>query len=306
MARVKDFNDTLFELTDEMMAIITPSPVITAGYAMFKNMYAANPDNDVAVSAFWDVAKDNEVLIKKKDLKAMADVLRGVIPMPGMVDDLWNALSDENRDVVGDYIAVLFDQAKSIKQNAPSSAAKEETNGTMYQMYNSIWQEFLILLESSLPEGDARRASVGEAVAKLGTVVKEKGETTDMVLAVLHPSMEACLPPSLLNEGDILKLCLPPSNAQAPARKDKGKLEGMLFPFNRKLPFSDLLDIALGSEKHAEKLATYWHYIKLFTLCVKECPPEIMGMMNQMAAFFRQDALGADFRLREEPAVLTK
>lgn len=82
----------------------------------------------------------------------MADVLRPLIPAPGLVDDVLDKLSEENRGIVGDYLVVLFDQAKSImtseSHHANASAVAEEKqetdNGVVYSMYNDTWQEFLL------------------------------------------------------------------------------------------------------------------------------------------------------------------
>lgn len=323
MASVKEFNDTLFELTDEMLGIINPSPVMTTAYSVFKNMYATNPDSQMALDAFWEVAKDSKELISRKDVKAMKDVLLGVVPMPGMVDDVWNALSEENREIVGDYVSVLYEQASKLKAAGlatpdanENDAPKEENQGTMYSMYNSIWNDFLLLLQSCCSSDDDFGNAIKEAVEKLGQVISSKGPANTMVYGVLYPSLETVLPSDgIAKETDILALCLPPRNASAALKSDRDKLASVLFPFNRKVPFSDLLDAVLRATDNEtrEKLATYWHYIKLFTLCVHECPPEVLGMMNQMIAFFQQgQGLGAlpfdpsAFFLRDDPTVLTK
>lgn len=323
MATVKDFNDTLFELTDEMMGIINPSPLMTTAYSVFKNMYATDPTNAMAVDAFWEVAKENKELILNKDLQAMAEVLRSVIPMPGMVDDVWNALSEENRGIVGDYISVLYDQAANIKAAAPDDSVnaaegdntpKETSDATMYSMYNSIWNDFLLLLQSCCASGHEIGSALKEALEKMDKVLSSKGPSNTMVYGVFYPSLEVVLPSGgLAKESDILALCLPPRNACATLKADRKKLADVLFPFNRKVPFSALLDAVLGAKDQEvrEKLATYWHYIKLFTLCVHECPPEVLGMMNQMVAFFQQgsgfvNGNPAAFFLRDDPTVLTK
>jgi hypothetical protein len=305
MASVKEFNDTLFELTDEMLTIIKPSTVMTTAYTVFKNMYTANSENDMALNGFWDVAKDNKDVIMSHDVSAMADVLRSLIPMPGLVDDVLNALSDENRGIVADYISVLYDQASAIKANAVESPPKEESGSTtMYSMYNDIWRDFLVLLESNCTDADTK-GLLAEAREKLESVLETKGPTTEIIFAVLYPSMQGILPThSIASEADIIRLCMPPSDVSVTVKKNIKSLHNVLFPFNRKLPFSDMLKtVAHGKDR--EKLGTFWHYIKLFTLCVNDCPPEIVGMMNQMVAFFNQDST-ANFLLREAPAVFTK
>jgi hypothetical protein len=307
---VSDFNSTLFDLTDEMMAIINPPAVMGTAYTVFKNMYAANPENDMAVKAFWEVAKENKEMIAKHDVSAMADVLRSLIPMPGMVDDVMKALSDENRDIVADYVSVLYEQAAAIQANLPDVEDKETRTATsMYSMYNEIWRDFLLLLESNCEEGDRKRRIVA-AREKLQSVLDAKGADTEMVFAVLHASMKAVLPKQAISpNADILRLCLPPSDVAGTIKKNAKLLKKVIFPFNRDLPFSDLLETALDAlkskSKDGEKLGAFWHYIKLFTVCVHECPPEIQGMMNNMVSFFNQES-SADFLLRAAPAVLTK
>lgn len=306
--QVCDFNSTLFELTDEMMALIKPSAVMTTGYAVFKNMYTSNPENDMALKAFWEVAKENKELIEKNDLAAIADVLRGILPVPGMVDDVWNSLSEENRSIVADYIRVLYDQACAI---GVDEEQKEESGSTatMYSMYNDIWRDFLLLLETSCRDNDPLRDLLADSRAKLDTVISTKGDSTEMVFAVIFPCMQPILPQdSIQNEADIVRLCLPPSDTTTKLKQDRKALRDVGFPFNRKLPFSDLLGLIVRSVEHEEKLALFWHYIKLFTVCVNECPPEILGMMNQFVAFFHHDQRpDAPKRfLRNVPALLTK
>ena len=305
MASVKEFNSTLFDLTDEMLAIIKPSTMMTTAYAVFKNMYAANPENDMALNAFWDVAKDNAEMIAGHDVTAMADVLRSLIPMPGLVDDVLDALSDENRWIVADYISVLYEQASAIKAHAVESPMKEESSSTtMYSMYNDIWKDFLLLLESNCVDAD-KKCRLTDAREKLESVLATKGPSTDMVFAVLYPSLKAILPKqAITQEVDILRLCMPPSDVAVTVKQNMHVLDKVAFPFNRNLPFSDLLATVLRGEDR-DKLGTFWHYIKLFTVCVHDCPPEIVGMMNQMVTFFNQDST-ANFLLRAAPAVLTK
>ena len=306
---VKDFNATLFDLTDEMMAIIKPSAVMQTAYTVFKNMYAANPENDMAVKAFWEVAKDNKEMIASHDVNAMADVLRSLIPMPGMVDDAMKALSDENREIVADYVSVLYEHAAAIQANVNDVRTKEETTTSMYSLYNEIWRDFLLLLESNCEEGDRKRGLIA-AREKLESVLATKGADTEMVFAVLHSSMKTVLPKQALTpDADILRLCLPPSDVGATMKKNAKLLKKVMFPFNRDLPFSDILEAALAAlqdkAKDGEKLGAFWHYICLFTVCLNECPPEIQGMMNNMVSFFNQES-SADFLLRAAPAVLTK
>lgn len=291
MASLKDFNDTLFELTDEMLTIINPSPVMTTAYGVFKNMYTANPDNDVAVRAFWDVAKDNAELIQKKDVQAMANVLRNVLPMPDLVDEVWNALSDENRAVVGDYVRVLYDQAADIVGTSPTSGLggfrKERKDTTIYSMYNRMWRDFLLLLQSIAPD------KVSDGRDKLEYVLHGKGPSTDMPFCVLMPCLELVLPKqAIANEADIVKLCLPPSDAVGTLRRDADALRGLVFPFDRTMPFSELLGVAVDPQvpkDKQERAAMFWHYIKLLTVCVQECPSEVVGMMNNMVGLFFQD-----------------
>lgn len=305
MPGIKEFNATLFELTDEMMGLINPSPMMKTGFSLFKTMHAANAENDVAVRAFWDIAKDNQELIRQKDLKAMVTVLRGVIPLPGMVDDVWNSLSDENRDIVGEYIMVLNEHATEYAKTAVASPEKKESgNVTMYRMYNSIWKDFIVTLSTVCQDLD-RKALLEEALDKFQGVVQAKGVDTEMIFGVLFPSLEIVLPQlSLDNEMAVLKMCIPPTNTTAMVQKDAKRLTDVLFPFNRKLPFSNLLIEATSNNQ----LGTYWHYIKLFSTCIHQCPPEVVTIMNQMASLFESTVADESQRpcLREEQDVLTK
>jgi hypothetical protein len=335
MACVSEFNTTLFELTDEMVNTIHPSAIMMTAYSVFKQTLAADPQNEVALDAFWEIAKDQADMIQRKDVGAMADLLRTLIPMPGMVDDVLSKLSDENRGIVGDYIAVLYDQASALKNRnhgdagsgearaeagaeagaeTPAAAAKEkqkqESNATMYSMYNDVWKEFLLLLVNLVADDDAAKPLLQQGLDKMVYVLGEKGASTSMVYAVVAPVLEPVLPEGLDEDADILKLCMPPSRPLDPLKSDIAKLGEAPFPFYRAMPFSTMLAVlrqGRGGDRDArERLATYWHYIKLLTLCLKECPPEVAGMMNQMAALFRHDASeGARF-LREQAAVLIK
>jgi hypothetical protein len=277
-----EFNDTLFQLMDEMMGIVDASPVLKTAYAVFKG---TNTDSSVALDAFWDVAKDNAELVHTSDLKAMSGVLRDIVPLPGMVDDVWEKLSEDNREIVGEYISALFEIAAKVKATEGTSESeavtKEGKDATLYSMYNSMWKDFLVLLQKFTPV-------LSEAVEKINAAMSKKGPSTTMVYAVMWPAMELVLPRQQFeSEKDILMLCLPPSNAAGLVRKDLKKMEGALFPFDRKVPFSEILEGVLQLDDKAlqERLSTYWHYIKLFTVCLKECPPEAMGMMNTMVKF---------------------
>ncbi len=282
MTGVKEFNATLFELTDEMMGLINPSPLMKTGFSVFKTMHAANAENDVAVRAFWDIAKDNQELIKKKDLQAMVTVLQGVIPIPGVVDDVWNALSDENRDIVGEYIVVLNDHASAFAETATPVETKETGNVTMYRMYNNIWKDFIVSLTAACQDAE-KRALLEDACDKFQEVLQAKGVDTDMVFGVVFPSLEGVLSPlTLNNEMAVFTMCMPPTCPTTMVQRDAKRLKEVLFPFNRKLSFPDLLADAASHPQ----LGTYWHYIKLFSTCIHQCPPEVVAIMNKMATLF--------------------
>ena len=304
-SKIKDFNSTLFDLIDELMAIIKPSAVMATAYGVFKNMYRTNPENDMALHAFWEVAKDKSDMIATHDVIAMADVLRSLIPMPGMVDDVLAALSGENREVVADYVSVLYEQAEEIQAGLPDT--KEATNAksaNMYSIFNSMWVDFLLLLESTCDDESDVTRGLGLAREKLESVLAAKGGDTDMVFAVLYSSLKKVLPREAITpDVDILRLCLPPSDVVATMRKNAKTLKTVMFPFNRDMSFSVILEVALkamkGKKSDGEKLGAFWHYIKLFTVCVHECPPEIQGMMNNMISFFNHQSC-------DDPVILTK
>ena len=308
---VSDFNNTLFSLKDELISIIKPSAVMGTAYTVFKNMYASNPENDMAYKAFWEVARDKAEMIAGHDVNAMADVLRSLIPMPGVVDGAMKALSDENREIVADYVSVLYEQAAAItaaRGEVDPEDTKEERTG-VYSLYNGLWSDFLLVLESNAEEG-VKKSGIVAAREKLDAVLDAKGSDTEMVFAVLYASMKTVLPKQAITpDADILRLCLPPSDVAATMKKNVKSLKKVMFPFNKNILFSDLLEVALHAlkckGKDAEKLGTFWHYIKLFTVCVHECPPEITGMMNNMVQFLNQES-NADLLLRAAPAVLTK
>lgn len=327
---VSDFNNTLFELTDEMVKTVQPSTIMMTAYSVFKQTLSADPNNALALDAFWDIAKDQGEMIRGKDVTAMADVLRSIIPMPGMVDDVLGKLSEENRGIVGDYVAVLYDQASAIKSSGgdaesaslPPEASpipipsvppspKEESDATVYLMYNDVWKEFLVLvLQASKAKGSTGevRGQLQKALDKLTYVLREKGSATSMVFGVLAPCLSSVLPKGLEDDTDILGLCMPPSHPIPHLDKDMAAVGTTPFPFCREMPFSAMLNTVkkCPDKETRTKVATYWHYIKLLTLCLQECPPEVAGMMNQIAAMFRQDP-GRGMRfLREQTAVLTK
>lgn len=329
MTSVNEFNNTLFELMDEMVNTVQPSAIMMTAYSVFKQTLTKDPQNELALHAFWDIAKDQGEMIRGKDVGKMADVLRSLIPMPGMVDSVLDKLSAENRGIVGDYVAVLYDQASAIKGRSTETQTetktetetdvtpplqKEESDATVYSMYNDVWREFLILvLQAVQAEKKASVAglslpSLQQGLDKLMYVLKEKGSDTNMVFAVLAPSLKNVLPQGLADDTDILGLCMPPSRPFVQLDKDVAALGTTPFPFCREMPLSTILvTLKKSPDKDTRtRLATYWHYIKLLTLCLQECPPEVASMMNHIAAMFRQDP-GRGMRfLREEMAVLTK
>ena len=319
MTEICRFNTTLFELTDELIDTIQPSMLVTTAYGVFKQMVSKDPDTNVALTAFWEVAQGREDMIRGKDVSAMADVLRPLIPAPGLVDDVLNKLSEENRGIVGDYLVVLFDQAKSImtsdSHHADASAVaevKQETdNGVVYSMYNDTWQEFLLHVINAISENDrsaaATKRSLQQGLDKLSFVLREKGAHTSMVYAVLFPQLEKVLPGGVGEGTDIVKLCMPPTNPVQTLKRDMKVLGTNPFPFERDMQMSTILS-TLCDCRHGDtrnRLATYWHYLKLLTMCLRECPPEMVGVMSQVASLFRHDSDDARF-LRDKMAVLTR
>jgi len=53
---VKEFNRTLFDLTDDMMAILKASAAIGTAHKVFKNMYMANSQNESSIMVALSIA----------------------------------------------------------------------------------------------------------------------------------------------------------------------------------------------------------------------------------------------------------
>ena len=74
---------------------------------------------------------------------------------------------------------------------------------------------------------------------------------------------------------------------------DQKRLEGNPeFPLNKSILMTEVLDTVFKLSESPEVLV-YWHYLKVLTTVLGECPPDLADLLSQMASSLGPAVLAA-------------
>lgn len=282
------FNSTLFDLVRDLNSTLSGNVELNMAETLASTFLKTQPGNKLIMEKFWEIAKSQKDSIYNKDEGVLMETLELILPQPKLVRNIWESLSADNQDVVFRYLAALYDiAAEADIDHSPSeqSSNKEDSTG-LNVVYNNMWKEFLTTTLNSLhdtdPEDRLHRELSG-SIDRLRRLLKKKGEDSDVVYALVEPTLAPILPKmSQVTQEALMKQMVPPKDPIAVLHADADALVGVRFVLSKTMEFHELIE-CIASSENVMALATYWHYLKLITFTISSCPKEVLAMMSNVA-----------------------
>ncbi len=287
MATPRDFNQTVFDLLRDLCDVMPHHTELQLAKTLGESLFHAQQDNTLLAQKFYEFTRGKQEAIRQRDSQVLLDTLATLVPRPQMLKSLWEELSESNQEIVFSYIDRLYDMAMEIHEhpggNIVSAPSSSEGNA-LYEVYNKMWKEFLGNVLETHPED----VDLQESLKRLEGLLSSKGESTDLIHALLSEDMTPVLPEMVPSrQNDLMKYMLPPDNPVENLEEDTGVIGACRFRLSRNMSFGDLLERVITSSEVVQ-LATYWHFLKMITFTVKSCPPEMLTMISGLATSLMQ------------------
>lgn len=281
MTTVRDFNSTVFDLVHELTVILPGIKEIALVKALTSTLVNNQPDTRLILDKFWVHAQSHGEIIRNGDSRAMLDALKVLVPKPDLVDRIWSRLSGENQEAVCSYVKLLLSQADEINSVSPPPPTPEGPQAQyLYTVYNNMWKEFIGHVRSHTTK---EKAPLEDTVRRLEELLGVKGQDSDVIHKLLIDSMAPILPDvENLNEHTLMQYMLPATDPVDTVVKDMSAIGHLKFTLSSELYMRDVLGSILESDD-PNPSATYWHYLKLLTLTLRQCPPELLEIMGNLS-----------------------
>ena len=276
---VQGFNATIVDMINDLATAIPHSSELSTIASLASGVYALDPNSTSALDTLRPLLKEYETLVNTRDEGAVIKVLQGVIPeqYADSILYIWNELSDENKATLWQYVDLLKTQALGGVE-ASSTTKGVPCNSELFRIYNNVWTEFLTLVQKS----DTKDSETWERAINNLEVLK-----TDSLAAVhtrVKEGIQELLTP-LQDTSDVMTLILPRdvtfmcSECQEDLLKINSSAE---FPFESSLTVKDFIQV-LVNLKDVKAIPTYWHYVKVLTTVLSNCPPELADILTYLS-----------------------
>lgn len=278
MATARQFNETLFQLLTDMKTCLPSNRELKMAVGLYGAMLQTSPGNAIAANMFWKFASEHKEAILNKDWDTIRKALSTLCPQPGVIDQLWEGLSEDNRTIVGDYVLQLYSEAEAYVSKAGKAPPSPDDGPpqVVCEVYNKMWLDFLQELVNEGPDGSPSSKPLQDAIVKMQKFVQRTSSRRhDGLYRLFFPLLKDVMPDQT-DEMAILSLIQPPKDGPASIEKDVYNLSNVPFPFYKDWSIGQVISSATS-----DRLCVYWHYIKVMTCVMAHCPPEILTMMSE-------------------------
>jgi len=278
---IQEFNSTVVDMINDLASAIPKFTELTVVANLATGMFRLDPNNTTVLDTFYPIVTEYESLLTTRDEGVVHTILQGILPSQysTTVNYVWDELAPANKETVWQYIQVLKDQAFAVKMPQPDHDIT--TNGLpadshLFVLYNNVWKEFLSLLI----KGDSAHLEMWTtALSNLDKVPSSSSLHTLMVEALKN----ALQPVKSVN--DIMTIIMPTDaeNMKKELGHDYKTLEGIAFPLNEEITLQQVVGTVQQLESSLD-VTVYWHYVKVLTSVLAECPPELAGVLSSMSS----------------------
>lgn len=272
---IREFNATVIDMINDIATAMPSVSDLGIVANLASSMFKLDPNNSTFLEAFKPIIQKHTDSIDSRDEGAVMDILKSVLPgqYGNSVSSMWDQLTPTNKTVVWDYIELLKRQALTIQ----ASAKGMKNNSELFTLYNNIWKEFL----SQLSKCDVKhKAQWLLAVENITSFTSEDKSALHSTFTKFFNSKAD----RIHGTADIMNIIMPKESKymKTEIEHDIKKLGNKAFPLNKDTTFKTLLKATKHSYSPQE-LPVYWHYLKVLTIVLAECPPEIAELLSSMA-----------------------
>lgn len=285
---VSHFNSTVIDLLNDLSNAVPSFTDLTVVSTLANGMYKLDPNNTTILETFYPYVVEHRQLIDKREEEAILSILRGLLPSQyaTTADYIWGELTEENRNAVWAYIELMCKQARKIKgddkqDNANPAVTKKRSKGVdndseLFVLYNNVWKEFLTQIQK---HDKTRKETWQECLDSLDSLTERVQLHEQFKTLLASCNLKAKTPT------DMMTLILPKDESamKKEVTQDCKTIGKRSFPLHKSLTFNDVLHVVKTSPK-APELPTYWHYIKVLTIVLSECPPELADLLSSMTS----------------------
>jgi hypothetical protein len=313
---VSTFNSTVLDLINDISTAIPSFTDLSVVTTLANGMYKLDPHNTTVLETFYPYVLEHENLINTRADDAIMSILRSLLPgqYSKTADYIWGELTEENKQAVWAYIELLCQQAHTIKGSKPlKSATTEEKNETneaktecttqdkesgisdgseVFVLYNNVWKEFFTQLKKydnkNNTDDDSNNSNNAwdkclEAMTLLSSSScqsKFHHEFASILTSSSSPLSKKGRSPT-----DMISLILPKDEAamRKEAKNDSKTIGKRDLPLVESVPIERILQ-TIKQNANVPELPTYWHYIKVLTIILSECPPELAELLSSMSS----------------------
>lgn len=277
---VQEFNKLVVDLVSDLSSALPNFKELTIISNLAMGMYRLDPANTTVLNTVYSTISEYKPLIESRDEQAVINVLKATLPgqYAETASYVWNELSPENKVTVWEYVDALVVEALGTRSHVPKSEKGIPEDSDMFIIYNNMWKEFLGLLVSV---SDENKDVWKSAVKALEEYSDTKNALHKLVVATIAP----CLP-HITSSSDITSLVLPKDSVYMDQElaTDTEKLKDTNFPLDPSVSFSKVFQTIASVKSKKPELLVYWHYIKVMTTVLGECPPELAELLSSMTS----------------------
>jgi hypothetical protein len=314
---VSKFNSTVLDLINDLSTAIPSFTDLSVVSTLANGMYKLDPHNTTVLETFYPYVLEHENLINTRADDAIMSILRSLLPgqYSKTADYIWGELTEENKQTVWSYIELLCQQAHAIKGSKPMKSAttdkKNETSETsdaeaecttqekelgisdgseVFVLYNNVWKEFFTQLKKYDNKNDNDSNDNNNVWDKCLEAMTSLSSSSCQ--SKFHHEFASILTSSsspLSKKGrsatDMISLILPKDEAamRKEAKNDSKTIGKRCLPLVESVPIERILQ-TIKLNANVPELPTYWHYIKVLTIILSECPPELAELLSSMSS----------------------
>lgn len=280
---IQEFNSTLIDMINDLASAIPKFTDLNIVANLASSMFRLDPTNTTALDTFYPTMQEHISLIENREEDAILKILQKLLPAQygATATYVWGELSPANKDTMWQYIDLLRDQAIAIKRPPPTQKGLPEES-ELFTVYNNIWKEFLVLLQKSeIPEKVGRWDTALKCLQ--GYASNATGKRSELHTAVKE-TLAGCLT-SIDSPTDIMKLILPKDadSMKEEVDGDYVQLADVPFVLNKDITFGEVLD-CVRELAASQEVLVYWHYLKVLTTVLGECPPQLADLLSTMTS----------------------
>lgn len=268
-----EFNQVALDLLDDLCGVLPENDDLAGAKLLASTLHSTNPNNTLALNTFRQHAGEYRDVLASGDAERMVEVVRGLFPDAGVVDEFWGQLTAENKEVVGRYAAALGDIAFGSEDGCGAASdegsAAAKTDHAIYLLYNTAWRDLLVSFDETTG-----------VVDKIDKLLSVKGKDSDVLFCIMDSVMDK-VRVETISAANVTDALIPPKDIQKACKNDIKRVgASTVLPLDTTRTVGWFLEMVVSTQR----TWLMWHYLKTMVAVAKTCPPEVQMIMNDLIA----------------------